>query len=187
MNADNSWFQRLARATFDVLVPLLNSVAPDRGRAKSLLIKTPNLVDRHLMSSPTYVLSSYVVQDDVIRIPEQFPIKNKSLPDWSHFIASSPLLCTILGLPKPKPKPTADATSEESPEVSEDESEDEDIEREAGLEMLGSVPASIIDNATQYEASMNDLHRQQTIDDALQYVCPFYFFLIVGRHCRIAT
>jgi hypothetical protein len=188
MNSDKAWFQRLTRASFDVLVPLLNTVVPDRGRAKSLILKIPNLVERHLMSSPTYALASYVAQDDVIRIPEQFPIIHKSLPQWFRFIANNMLLNTILGLPKPQPIPDAPQhTSEESLEVSEDESEDENIEQEANLEMLDNVPESIIDNAIEYEASMNDLHRQQIIDDALKYVCLLYFFLIVGQYSRIST
>ena len=136
------------------------------------------------MSTPTYPSSSYEAQNDVIRIPEQFPITNKSLTEWSTFIANNALLHVILGLPKPKPiADAAQPTSEKSPEVSEDESEDEDRQLEASLEMLESVPSTIIDNASRYEASINEIHRQQMIDDAMPYVCILYFFLIVGQHC----
>ena len=193
MNADTSWFQRLTRTTFDVLVPLLNTVAPDRGRKRSSLLPIPILVDRHLMSTPTYSSSSYVVKDGAIRIPERFPINNKSLIEWHNFMGNNTLLHSILGLGLPKQKPIADAhqstsanASDQSSEVSEDESDDENMEEEARLELLESVPASIIDNATQYEASINDQHYQQIIKDAVEYVSLLYFFLIVGQHCRVA-
>ena len=110
-----------------------------------MVLKIPILVDRHLMSSPTYQSSSYVVREGVIRTPEQFPIYNKSLTEWSTLIATNTLLHTILGLPKPKT--IADATqptSDELSEASEDESEDEYRKREASVKMLDSVPASII-------------------------------------------
>lgn len=183
MMAETSWFQRLTRATFDVLVPLLNTVAPDLGRQRSSLLKIPILIDRHLMSAPTYSSCSYVVGDDVIRIPERFPIQNKSVIEWCSFIGNNTLLHSILGLPKQKPiadHPTS--ASDQSSEVSEDESDDEDMEEE----LLESVSASIIDNATQYEASVNDQHYQQIINAAVEYVSLLYFFLIVGQHCRVA-
>lgn len=179
MNVETSWFQRFTRATFDVLVPLVNIIAPDRGRARSSLLKVPILVDRHLMSSPTYASSSYVVDDGVIRLPEQFPTYNKSLREWSAFIASNELLRSILGLPKSKPVEDTNS-SVESSESSEDKSEGEDMEQEVALEMLENVPESLINNAAEYEASVNSLHHQQMIESAMQYVCLLYFFLIVG-------
>src|SRR5271168_697425 len=109
MNAETSWFQRLTRATFDVLVPLLNTVAPDHGGKKSSLLPIPILVDRHLMSAATYSSSSYVVEDGVIRIPEQFPIDNKSFIEWCGFMWKNTLLHSILGIDFPKQKPIADA------------------------------------------------------------------------------
>jgi len=191
MNAETSWFQRLTRATFDVLVPLLNTVAPDVGRRRTFILQIPILVDRHLMSAPTYSSSSYVVKDGVIRTPERFPIDNKSLAEWYNFITNNTLLQSILGLPKQKPiadahQSTFENTSNESSEVSEDESDDEAMEEEARLELVERVPASIIDTATQYEASVNDQHYEQIIDAAMEYVSLLYFFLIVGQHCRVA-
>src|SRR5579859_8247571 len=159
MNTDTTWVRCLAKATFDVLIPLLNTVAPDLGRVKSLILKVPILVERHLMSTPTYASSSYMVKDGVIHIPELFPIANKSIKEWSTLISVDTTLCTILSLPKLKSivdanQPTASVESSEVFEVSEDETEDEDKEWEASLEMIDSIPASIIDNATQYETSV---------------------------------
>src|SRR5208282_4915101 len=147
----------------------------------------PILVDRHLMSAATYLSSSYVVEDGVIRIPEQFPIDNKSFIEWCGFMGKNTLLHSILGIDFPKQKPIADAhqstfanASDQSSEVSEDKSDDEDMEEEARLDLLESVPTSTIELATQYEASVNDQHYQQIVNDAVEYVCLLYFFLIVG-------
>jgi len=128
------------------------------------------------MSAPTYASSSYVVKDDVIRIPELFPIADKSIKEWSTLISADTTLCAILGFLKPKSivdagQLIASIESLEVLKVSEDELEDEDRELEASVEMIDSVPASIIDNATQYEESVNNDHRQQIMNDAMQYVC----------------
>lgn len=181
---DNSWYQRLGRVIYDVLVPLLNTVALDRGRTKSLLLKVPLLVCRHLMSVPTFESGSYVAHDNVVRVPEHFPVNHRSLGDWSRFIANNPVLTTILDLPKPNSVTDAtQTTSEERAEVSDDDSEDEQMEEEVRLEMLESVPGSIVDSAIQYEASTNEIHRQQIIDDVSEYVCLLdVFFLIVGPY-----
>jgi hypothetical protein len=184
MMSETSWFQRLTRATFDVLVPLLNTVAPDLGRQRSFLLKIPILVDRHLMSAPTYSSCSYVVNDDVIRIPERFPIHNKSVVEWCSFIGNNISLNSMLGLHQ-KPvadHPTSANTSDRSSEASEEGSDDEDMQPE----LLESVPASMIDNASQYEALVNDEHYQNMINVAAEYVCLLHFFLIIGPHCRVA-
>lgn len=102
-NGRVSWTQRYGRIIYDVLVPLLNTVAPDRGRAKYLLVKVPLLVCRHLMSVHTFELCSYVAQDDVVRVQEHFQINHRSRGDWSRFIANTPVLATILDLPKRTP------------------------------------------------------------------------------------
>src|SRR5271170_754755 len=102
MMAETSWFQRFSRATFDMLVPLINTVAPDRRRAKSMLLTVAILVARHLMSSLIYA-SSYEVRDGVIRTPELFPVYDKSLTEWSTFMSTNPFINTIFSLPKPKP------------------------------------------------------------------------------------
>jgi hypothetical protein len=163
-------------------VLLLNVVAPDRGRAKSLLLQLPLLVNRYLMSVPTLESIRYVPKDDVIRIPDHLPIRHRSLAEWTQFIANSPLLTTILDLPKPKSH--TDLTQirfEDTAKESEDESDDEQNQEEVNLEMLETVPKSIIESANQYEASMEEIHRQQIIEDVSQFVCFLCtFVLIVG-------
>ena len=133
----------------------------------------------------TFESCFYVVQDDVVRVPEHFSISHRSLGDWSRFIANTPVLATILDLPKPNSvADVTQITSDKTAEVSEDDSEDEQMQEEIDREMLESVPGSIVDSAIQYEASTNEIHRQQIIDDVSGYVRLLYiFFLIVGSYC----
>lgn len=129
--------------------------------------------------------SSTVFQDDVVRVLERFPINHRSLGDWSRFIANTPVLTTILDLPKPNS--VADATqttSEETAEVSEDDFEDEQMQEEIDREMLESIPGSIVDSAIQYEASTNEIHRPTNYRRCLGICTSLYvFFLIIGSYC----
>ena len=54
--------------------------------------------------------------------------------------------------------------------MSEDDSEDKQMQEEVGLEMLESVPGSIVDSVIEYEASTYEIHRQQITNDVSEYV-----------------
>src|SRR5271169_5086858 len=69
------WFQRLAKVTFDVLTPLVNLIAPDRGRAKSSLMNKTILRECFLMSVPTYPNIRFTATDGSTRVPEHFPVR----------------------------------------------------------------------------------------------------------------
>ena len=137
------------------------------------------------MSIPTFESTSYIPENEVIHIPEQFPINHRSLAEWTQFIANTPLLAAILDLPKPKSVANLTQTdSDDITDVSEDDSDDEQRQEEVDLEMLDSVPANIIDSANHYQTAMEEIHHKNIIDDVSRYVYLLYdSFLIVGSYC----
>ena len=80
------------------------------------------------MSVHTFESCSYVAQDDVVCVQEHFQVNHRSRGDWSRFIANTPVLATILDIPKPNSvTDSTQTTSEETAEVSEDDSEDKQM------------------------------------------------------------
>jgi len=178
LNQDDSWFQRLAKVTFDVLTPLANLIAPDRGRAKSSLMNKTVLRERFLMSVPTYPNIGFTPTDGSTRVPEHFPVRIRPLKQWEIIVLKHEITRKILGIATK----ANDEMSTDSDEESSDSGEDLSDANMTVQEMVHEVPKEFLEEACKTEEEADDEQVFGLLEDVSRFVCPSYVHFINSRN-----
>lgn len=79
-DANSSWYERLRQVAYEVLVPIIQNICEDKGRASKKFVASTH-TNAFLAAAYTPGIVSGRGSDKVL--PEQFPLSVYSLKDWS--------------------------------------------------------------------------------------------------------
>jgi hypothetical protein len=146
-----SWFQRLGNAIFSVLVPTVNFLATDHGKAKTITLDQAVLIERYMMGIPTDYCNGKKLSDGTL-IPIRFPIAQRRIKAWKqHFVDIG---MHELLLPKLAGESKSNAVKENVKEI----------------EMIDSVPAEDLNEAHRFEEDIESAQLNQILVDVNVYL-----------------